>query len=46
MVSQAKLYDEKIALVYQIESLKDEIEDSYQLFDETKAELHKHQSVS
>lgn len=44
MVSQAKLYDEKIALVYQIESLKDEIEDSYQLLDETKAELHKHQS--
>ena len=46
MVSQAKLFDEKTSLVYQVESLKDELEDTQLEVEELRAELHHHHSVS
>ena len=46
MVSNAKLYDEKTALVFQVESLKDLLEDRWQEVHETKAESQRIQSVS
>lgn len=45
MISQAKLFDEKTSLVYQVESLKDELEDYFHEIEHLKAELHTHQSV-
>ena len=46
MVSNAKLYDEKTALVFQVESLKDLLEDRWHDVLETKAESQRFQSVS
>ncbi len=46
MVSQAKLFDEKTSLVYQVECLKDELEDTQLEVEQIRAELHHHQSVS
>ncbi len=45
MVSQAKLFDEKTSLVYQVESLKDELEDTQQEMEFVRGELQHHQSV-
>ena len=45
MVSQAKLFDEKTSLVYQVESLKDELEDTQQETEFVRGELQHHQSV-
>ena len=45
MVSQAKLFDEKTSLVYQVESLKDELEDALKTIEEQSAELQQHHSV-
>ena len=46
MVSNAKMYDEKTALVFQVESLKDLLEDRGQELLESKAESQRHHSVS
>lgn len=46
LVSQAKLYDEKTALVYQVETLKDQLEDSQQTVYQMKQSAQRQQSVS
>lgn len=46
MVSNAKQHDEKTALVYQVESLKDLLEDRGQEVLEAKSETQRKQSVS
>lgn len=45
-MSQAKLYDEKTALVYQVETLKDQLEDSQQTNYQLKQSAQRQQSVS
>ncbi|XP_003382638.1 PREDICTED: leucine-rich repeat flightless-interacting protein 2-like [Amphimedon queenslandica] len=44
LVSQAKLYDEKTALVYQVETLKDQLEDSQQTNYQLKQSAQRQQS--
>lgn len=44
MLSNAQLYNEKTALVYQVESLKDRLEDTTQDLSDIKAELQRVQS--
>jgi uncharacterized coiled-coil DUF342 family protein len=44
LVSQAKLYDERTALVYQVETLKDQLEDSNNQIYQMKSDSQRQQS--
>ena len=46
MVSNAQLYNEKTALIYSVEVLKDRMEDLHQELAEARAEKNREQSVS